>query len=71
MLLVLRLQEALRFGSMLLVDQTLMVTLVHMYQMCRHLRYTQKLISQLFIKQQTSRDSIGCSTRFGQQQQTS
>nr|DAU52324.1 MAG TPA: hypothetical protein [Crassvirales sp.] len=71
MLLVLQLQEALRFGSMLLVDQMPMVILVHMYQMCRHLRCIQKLISQLFIKQQTSRDSIGCSTRFGQQQQTS
>ena len=50
MLLVLLLQEVLRFGSMLLVDLMLMVILVHMYQTYSHLRYTQKIISQLFIK---------------------
>nr|DAE35257.1 MAG TPA: hypothetical protein [Caudoviricetes sp.] len=71
MLLVLLLQAVLRFGSMLLVDLMLMVILAHMYQMYRHLHYTQKLISQLFIKQQISRDLIGCSTKFGLQQQTS
>ena len=71
MLLALRLQEALRFGNTLLADLMLMVILVHMYQMCKHLRCIQKHISQLFIKQQTSRDSIGYSIRFGLQQQTS
>nr|DAG26066.1 MAG TPA: hypothetical protein [Bacteriophage sp.]DAH14165.1 MAG TPA: hypothetical protein [Caudoviricetes sp.] len=71
MLLALRLQEALRFGSTLLVGLTLMAILVCMYQMYKHLHCTQKLISQLFIRQQTSRDSIGYSIRFGRQQQTS
>nr|DAT92498.1 MAG TPA: hypothetical protein [Caudoviricetes sp.] len=71
MLLALRLQGALRFGSMLLVDLMLTVILVRMYQTYRHLHCIQKHISQLFIRQPTSRDSIGCSTRFGQQQQTS
>nr|DAP66534.1 MAG TPA: hypothetical protein [Caudoviricetes sp.] len=71
MLLALLLQEALRFGNTLLVDLMLTVTLVRMYQTYRHLHCIQRHISQLFIRQQTSRDSIGCSTRFGRQQQTS
>nr|DAE50110.1 MAG TPA: hypothetical protein [Bacteriophage sp.] len=71
MLSVLLLQAVLRFGSTLLVDLMLMVNLAHMYQMCRHLHCIQKLINLLSIRQQISRDSIGCSIRFGQQQQTS
>nr|DAD56284.1 MAG TPA: hypothetical protein [Caudoviricetes sp.] len=71
MLLALRLQEVLRFGNMLLVDLMLMVILVRTYQMCKHLHCIQKLISQLSTKQQTSKDLIGYSTKFGLLQQTS